>query len=222
MKTYISDLIPKIQRFSKRLDDLTKLTNQNWVSVGDIGENKKVFIFRQGGHLLVSENGIVNKGNWEFLRNDSIIIDSRNVTYLFKHGFFDENVLALKLDGTETYAFFANESKHNAELNNVNDITTFLQNKYLNIDLINNNDKSNSYCGDIVQYEITYRRRNYRIVWGLHRVYKIKFADDSINFVFKGKLSGKYFYSDVKFRKVYPSPNSLENTIKCLYNSRQN
>ena len=66
MKTFITDIIPKIQRFSKKLDDLTKLTNQHWVSLGDITKNKKVFIFRQNNQLLISENGIVEKGSWEY------------------------------------------------------------------------------------------------------------------------------------------------------------
>lgn len=223
MKTYNSEIIPKLLRFSKRFDDLSKLTNQNWVSIGDIGENKKVFIFREGGQLLVSENGIVSKGQWEYLENDSMLIDSRNVTYLFKHGFFDENIIALKLDGTETYAFFANESKHVGELNSICDITTFLQNKYLNGNSsTGRSKKSSSSCNNMIIYRVTHEDKDYRIVWGFHKVYKIIFPDDSIYFVFKGKSSGKYFYSDVRFRKVYPIPNNLENTIKCLYNSRQN
>ena len=40
MKTYFADLIPKIKRFSKKLDDLTLLTNQHWVSLCDISNNK--------------------------------------------------------------------------------------------------------------------------------------------------------------------------------------
>jgi len=47
MKTFITDIIPKIQRFSQKLDDLAKLTNQNWVSLGDIADEKRVFIFRK-------------------------------------------------------------------------------------------------------------------------------------------------------------------------------
>ena len=36
MKTFISDLIPKLQRFSQKLDNLTLLTNQHWVVFDDI------------------------------------------------------------------------------------------------------------------------------------------------------------------------------------------
>ena len=51
MKTYISDIIPKIQRFSQKLDNLTLLTNQHWVVIDDI-MNK--LAFRQKNVLRTS------------------------------------------------------------------------------------------------------------------------------------------------------------------------
>jgi hypothetical protein len=130
MMTYIADIIPKIQRFSKRLDDLTKLINQHWVSLGDLNQNKRVFIFRPNNQLLISENGIVEKGSWEYLGNQSLLLDTKHESYLFKHGFFDENVIALKLDGYNKYAFFVNESK-GEEINTIEDVLTFLENQYI-------------------------------------------------------------------------------------------
>jgi hemin uptake protein HemP len=96
MKTYISDIIPKLQRFSRKLDDLTYLTNQHWVVVDDINNIKSVYIFRTNNQLLISNNGKVSKANWEYLGNNSILIDKNDESYLFKHGFLDENILALK------------------------------------------------------------------------------------------------------------------------------
>jgi len=131
MKTFIADIIPSIQRFSKRLDDIAKLTNQHWVSLGEINQSKRIFIFRPNNQLLISENGIVEKGSWEYLGNQSLLLDTKHESYLLKHGFFDENIIALKLDSTETYAFFINETKFSRELNNINDILQFLSDKYL-------------------------------------------------------------------------------------------
>lgn len=131
MRTFIADIIPKIQRFSQRLDDLTKLTNQHWVSLGDISQTKRVFIFRANNQLLISDNGIVEKGSWEYLGNQSLLLDTKSESYLLKHGFFDENVIALKLDSTDSYAFFVNETKYHSELNSIEDVLNFLGNKYL-------------------------------------------------------------------------------------------
>jgi hypothetical protein len=62
MKTYFADIIPKIQRFSEKLDNLALLTNQHWVLIEGIEQNKTVYIFRNNNELLISINGKVEKG----------------------------------------------------------------------------------------------------------------------------------------------------------------
>ena len=131
MQTFISDIIPKIQRFSQKLDDLTMLTNQHWVVMDEIDKTKNVYIFRKNNELLVSSNGEVEKGRWEYLGNNSLLVDKKDRSYLFKHGFFDENVLALKIDGREEYAFLVNENKYDGELNSFKSVINFLNRTYL-------------------------------------------------------------------------------------------
>jgi hypothetical protein len=130
MKTFINHLIPRIQQYSRKLDDLTLLTNQHWVVVDEIANSKTVYIFRNNNELLISSDGEVEKGKWEYLGNNSILIDKQDKSYLFKHGFFDENVLALKVDGRDEYAFMVNENNYNGELNTIENVTHFLDNKY--------------------------------------------------------------------------------------------
>lgn len=131
MKTFISDIIPKIQKYSQRLDNLTLLTNQQWVVIDEIDNAKTVYIFRQNNELLISKNGKVEKAKWEYLGNNLLLIDHKDESYLFKHGFFDENILALKIDGKDEYAFLVNETKYNIELNSIDRIIEFLQMKYI-------------------------------------------------------------------------------------------
>jgi hypothetical protein len=131
MKTFISDLIPKLQRFSQKLDNLTLLTNQHWVVIDDIGNNKNVYIFRTNNDLLISQNGKVEKAKWEYLGNNSLLIDKKDESYLFKHGFFDENILALKVDSKDEYAFLINENKYDGELNSLEKVIDFLTRKYI-------------------------------------------------------------------------------------------
>jgi hypothetical protein len=207
MKTFITDIIPKIQRFSQRLDDLTKLTNQHWVSLGDINQAKKVFIFRANNQLLISDNGIVQKGSWEYLGNQSLLLDTMTESYLLKHGFFDENVIALKLDSTDSYAFFVNETKYHGELNNIGDVLKFLENKYLK------NNRNSSSLGSRQKgtinenakygYSIISETEKYDIAWGNFTEYKIEFSDGRDGEVYKGGNSGKYFFMDMIFGKKY-------------------
>ena len=131
MKTFISDIFPKLQRFSEELNNLTLLSNQHWVSIDNILTSKTIYIFRNNNDLLISNNGKVEKGKWEYLGNNSLLIDKGNESYLFKQGFFDENVLALKVDGNKEYAVFVNENKYNGELNSIEKVIDFLKQKYL-------------------------------------------------------------------------------------------
>lgn len=61
MKTFLSDIFPKLQRFSEKLDNITLLTNQHWVSIDEIHSAKTVYIFRPNNELLISTNGKVEK-----------------------------------------------------------------------------------------------------------------------------------------------------------------
>ncbi|GEO11559.1 hypothetical protein [Segetibacter aerophilus] len=131
MKTFIADIFPKLQQFSNKLDNLTLLTNQHWVSLDNILSNKTVYIFRTNNELLVSTNGKVEKAKWEYLGNQSLLIDKSNDSFLFKHGFFDENILALKVDSNEEYAVFVNENKYDGELNSIDRVFNFLSETYL-------------------------------------------------------------------------------------------
>ncbi len=136
MKTYISDIIPRIQNFSQKLDNLALLTNQHWVVIDDIDNTKNVYIFRQNNELLISQNGKVEKAKWEYLGNNSLLIDRKDESYLFKHGFFDENILALKIDSKDEYAFLVNENKFDKELNSSSNVIEFLSRKYIESNII--------------------------------------------------------------------------------------
>lgn len=133
MKTYLADIIPKIKRFSQKLDNLTMLTNQHWVVIDELHNSKFVYIFRNNFELLISQNGKVEKGKWEYLGNNSLLIERKEGSYLFKHGFLDSNILALKVDGKDEYAFLVNENNYDGDLNNFDKVLNFLEKKYLSI-----------------------------------------------------------------------------------------
>ncbi len=130
MKTYILDIIPKIQRYSKKLDDLSLLQNHHWVILDEANYSKNVYIFRDKNELLISQNGKVVKAKWEYLGNNSLLIEHGNECYMFRHGFFDENVLALKVDSKEEYALLINENSYHKELTSHVAVEKFLLEKY--------------------------------------------------------------------------------------------
>lgn len=132
MKTFILDIIPKIRRYSESLDKLTVLTNKHWVVIDDELKKKVVFIFREkDSQLLISDNGRIEKGSWEYLGHNSLLIDRSDGSYLFKHGFIDNYVLALKVDGKEEYALLVNEEKFDNRLNSLSSVIEMLNGKYI-------------------------------------------------------------------------------------------
>ncbi|GAB3535800.1 hypothetical protein GCM10027443_25280 [Pontibacter brevis] len=63
--------------------------------------------------------------------NKSLLIDKADESLLFKHGFFDENVLALKVDSKNEYAVFVNENKYGGDFNSLDKVLEFLKEHYL-------------------------------------------------------------------------------------------
>ena len=138
MKTFLSDIFPKIQRYSEKLDNFTFLTNQYWVSIDDILSSKTVYIFRTNYELLVSTNGKIEKAKWEYLGNKSLLIDKNSDSYLFVLFFIDENIMVLKQYSKDEYAVFVNENKNDGELNSIQSVSDFLIKRYLKPSSISN------------------------------------------------------------------------------------
>jgi hypothetical protein len=131
MKTFVANIFPKIQNYSEKLDDLSLLTNQHWVSIDEIMSSKTVYIFKSNNELIVATNGKVEREKWEYLGHKSLLIDKKEGSYLFNLSFYDDNILALKLDGREEYAIFVNQNKYGADLNSIHKVLEFLQHLYI-------------------------------------------------------------------------------------------
>lgn len=213
MKTYFSDIIPKIQKFSQKLDNLTLLTNQHWVVIDDIDNIKRVYIFRTNNELLISHNGKVEKAKWEYLGNNSILIDRKEDSYLFKHGFFDENVLALKIDSNNEYAFLVNETKFDKELNSARNVTEFLNKTYMisptaNIKSLSTKIKTEDIKAEIINYKAPdYKIRNIIeknvLFEGTHKIYEIDFVDGLYGEVSVHIKSQRAYFTAKKFPANY-------------------
>ena len=136
MQTYLSDIIPSISRYSKQLNDETLLTSRHWVVIDEIVNRKNIYIFRKNRDLLISTNGLVEKGKWDYLGNDKILIEQNGKAFLFRHGFFEDDFLALKIEGGDEYAFLVNEKKYDENLNSVMSIHSFLTKKYIDAPVV--------------------------------------------------------------------------------------
>ena len=111
MKYYLSNILPRLKKFSASLDQSALLVDKPWVvsSVDEEDEGPRTtLIFRQDGRLHVSIEGEVHDGSWEFLPEaNAVLIEQRDKKRLYKHAYLDEAVLALKKDtSSETDDFY--------------------------------------------------------------------------------------------------------------------
>ncbi len=136
-----------------------------------------MYIFRSNNELLISQNGKVEKGKWEYLGNNSLLIDKKDESYLFRHGFFDDTVLALKIDGKEEYAFLVNENKFGEEVNSIATVFGFLKNKYLSIDGVFKLIDSNKIEEKRIElgYKVIDKAKQFLIGWGLYEEIILQF-----------------------------------------------
>lgn len=100
MKEYILSLLPRLSQFSKGLNNSAILVDQPWIFLNEQGQQTK-FVFRPNQELLVSINGAVQKGRWEYLTAmDALLIEHGNQTQLFSQAFIDKGILVLNKDNT--------------------------------------------------------------------------------------------------------------------------
>ena len=115
-----------VNSFSNATMSLKKkgiLIEKPWALVDEDGEIQKL-IFKRDKGLILSKNGKVTEGHWDYYPEaKSLLIDRGTDKLLLKEQFIDENVLILKKDGTDN-DFFA--------LANENSIPDYNIPKYLN------------------------------------------------------------------------------------------
>lgn len=111
MKIYIQDIVNRLAQFSEKLDNTTLFIEKPWVLIDSNSDYHK-YIFKRNGELVMSLNGQVQVGKWEYLSAaKSILIDRIKDKVLLNQSFFDSAVMVLKIDGSNNQLFvLANET----------------------------------------------------------------------------------------------------------------
>lgn len=110
MKTYLQDIVNRLFQFSEKLDNTSLFIDKPWVLI-DSESNYHKYIFKRDGQLIMSLNGQVQLGKWEYLAlAKSILIDRIKDKVLLNQSFFNGAVMVLKVDGNNNDLFIlANE-----------------------------------------------------------------------------------------------------------------
>jgi hypothetical protein len=109
MIDYLTSLLPRLQQFSKSLNDTAIFADVPWAFIDGDGE-RVTYIFRRNNELLVSKHGEVTTGHWEYLAAmQSLLIEHANRKRMYNQGFVDNVVMALRKDGTNELFLLANQ-----------------------------------------------------------------------------------------------------------------
>ena len=101
MINYLKSILPRIQQHSKMLDDTSTFADIPWAFMDDDG-HKVTYIFRRNNELLVSKQGEVVTGKWEYLPvMQSLLIEHEGRKRMYNQGFLNEAIMLLKKDGTD-------------------------------------------------------------------------------------------------------------------------
>lgn len=102
LQYFVSSLANKTLTLKKK----GLLVDKPWTLVNEEGHLQKL-IFRRDNTLILSHDGVVKEGTWEYLPEaHSLLVDRVSDKLLLNEKYLDENVLILKRDGTQD-DFFA-------------------------------------------------------------------------------------------------------------------
>jgi hypothetical protein len=112
MATYLQSLVQRLKHHSKSLSDTAGFIEIPWAFIDDTG-TKVTYIFRRQGDILVSRQGNVTRGNWEYLPQiQSILIQAQGKEHIYNQALLlDSSIMVLRKDGTEELFALANPDK---------------------------------------------------------------------------------------------------------------
>lgn len=111
MKEYLKSIVNQLKNYSDTLDRTSILIDKPWALIDEEFEMQKL-IFKKDKQLILSKNGQVQIGKWDYLpQAKSLLIDRNTDKILCNEAFIDEGVMILKLDGTtDRFFILANEN----------------------------------------------------------------------------------------------------------------
>lgn len=111
MKLYLKSIVKQLRNYSATLDKTSILIDKPWALIDDEFEMQKL-IFKKDKELILSKNGQVQIGKWDYFPEaKSLLIDRNTDKILCNEAFIDKGVMVLRLDGTDSRFFIlANEN----------------------------------------------------------------------------------------------------------------
>jgi len=130
MNNYLHDTIPNLKPFDYERHHDSHFINQQWVLVNGISKKKSIYTFKTDNILEISRKDDVIKTSWNISIQNIFSIETEDGLITVRAYFKDDDILVLNNQDKEEFALYINTTKYDDELNSVEDINTFLKEKY--------------------------------------------------------------------------------------------
>ncbi|HAL81597.1 MAG TPA: hypothetical protein DCO83_04650 [Mucilaginibacter sp.] len=105
MLPFVKSLLPRLKQYSKNLDQTSIFIDKPWIMI-DENKDQHHYVFHKDGRLIMSLNGSVQIGKWEFLAgSNSLLIDRIKDSMLLNQEFIEDGLMFLKKDGLKDHFF---------------------------------------------------------------------------------------------------------------------
>ena len=111
MNIYLKSIVKDLRNHTASIEKGNLLIDKPWASIDEEQEMLKL-IFKKNKELILSKNGQVQIGKWDYFPEaKSLLIDRNTDKILCNEAFIDKGVMVLRLDGTDNRFFIlANEN----------------------------------------------------------------------------------------------------------------
>jgi len=130
MKDYLHHTIPNLKPFNYERHHDTLFINQQWVLVNGISKKKSIYTFKEDNILEISRKDDIIKTSWNISIQNIFSIETEDGMITVKAYFKDDDILVLNHQDKEEFALYINTTNYNEDLNSVEDIQSFLKDKY--------------------------------------------------------------------------------------------
>lgn len=130
MSVNLHNTIPNLKPFNYERHHDSHFINQQWVLVNGISEKKAIYTFRKDNILEIERNDASIKTSWALNINNIFTIETEDGIITVKAYFKDDDILVLNHQDKEEFALYINTTNYEEELNTVEDVQSFLKEKY--------------------------------------------------------------------------------------------
>ncbi|BAO77665.1 hypothetical protein [Winogradskyella sp. PG-2] len=130
MTDYLRNTIPNLKPFDFERHHDTLFINQQWVLVNGISKKKSIYTFKEDNILEITRKDNVIKTSWNLSIQNIFSIETEDGLITVKAYFKDDDILVLNHQDKQEFALYINTTNYDDELNSVEDIQSFLKDKY--------------------------------------------------------------------------------------------